>query len=789
MEEEMKTAMPSPSGQMVIQASAAENSEGDPVTVALAVQRPSTAEEWDRAVANSRDTWLNHRSDVVAVFTQSGCIPPLFVECRLNGALVGGAILSTKAAPWHGLLNRKSMHGTAGPSWTSPFVVSGFDSTMTETIFEKVVAGCLSAAKKNCCEELVLSDSNQSLRCVEDRPWVNRYVTSTQWKYFVSYFWRLDLRQEAGPLWRNVATSQRTQIKNARAKLQVVRGTDLPGGREALVELVGHVQRREGLDLVDTGELSGFWDAVYAAESGQTFFCLADGKPCAVAGIARFGKVASYVHAGRSDDAMNGAAALCLWSGIEWAKSAGCEWFDLNSMIPERDRRQIRAVSQFKKRFGGEIITAQGARIELGHLKKATCAFIDAWGAAAKGRFRTLPGKDKACPTARDVSDDQVSTLAEDLLEPSAEPKWDVVRRSPGPTSAEEWDAAVKDSRETWLYHLSRLAPLFLPPGADPLTFLELRLDGNLCGGAILGIMRYRWHGIHDQKYLLGQIGPQTVSPFLVRGLRAKPVEAAWDRLLNACMAAARDMGCLELTLWDTVQSPRVIEDREIVNRYSTMSGWSPLLTQHYVLDLSQDVEALFKNVQSRRRTYIRRAREQLQVVTSREFPAGRDAHIALMEAVYEREGRIVVPRDQLLQIYDAVYNGEDGEAIFCLQNGEPITFTGVSRFGNVASYLHGGRTDETQHGAHALGFWSGVEWAKAAGCRWFDCNAATFEKEGRARMRKISEFKRGFGGFLLHVHGAKQRFHPLARANYEFIDAWGVQAKQLFRNANPFRR
>ena len=763
------------------------------LTVACSSGKPASAEAWDQAVARSRDTWLYHRSDIAACMAFALGQVPIFVECRRDGDLLGGAIVSTESSRWHKLLVRRQMRGAVGSMWAAPFIVDGLDVKTAEVLFERLLEECVAIAAKNRCEDLAFSDSNQSLRCVEDRPLVNRYVVSTAWMHSASYFWLLDLRPDGDSLWKNVATSQRTQIKNARAKLQVVRGAELPGGREAFFELMGHVERREGLNLANLQELSGFWDSVYSTEFGQTFFCLGDGKPCTVAGIARCGKVASYLHAGRTDDAMNGAAALSLWSGIEWAKSAGCEWFDLNSMIPQRDRYRIRAVSQFKKRFGGQIIVVNGARIELARLKKAGYAFVDAWGAAAKGRVRTLlRGNIAAAGTgtpAAEVAQPSAEAPTEKSGLRAIEPKWEITRRSPGPTSPDEWDAAVANSRDTWLYHLSRLAPLFLPPGADPLTFLELRLDGKLVGGAIFDILRYRWHGLRDQLHLRGCIGPQTVAPFLVSGLPAKLAESAWDRLLEECMAAARDMGCLSLTLWDTMQSPRVIEDREIVNRYSSMSGWSPLLTHHYVLDLSQDMEALFKNVQSRRRTYIRRAKEQLQVVSGRQYPAGREAHIALMDAVYEREGRIVVPHDQLLEIYDAVYDGEHGEAIFCLQDGKPITFTGVSRFGNVASYLHGGRIDETQHGAHALGFWSGVEWAKAAGCRWFDCNAATFEKRGRPRMRAISEFKRNFGGFLLHVHGAKRQFHPVARATYEFIDAWGVAARRMLHKVKPFRR
>ncbi len=769
----------------------ADRNESSPIELRLTRSsgKPSSVDKWDQAVARSRDAWLYHRSNIVEFLATSHGQSPIFVECYRSDEMLGGAILTSTQQGWHGLPARRQMRGVAGSMWVSPLVVDGLDAKTSEIVFERLLDECIAVAKSKHCDELALNDCNQSLRCIEDRPQVNRYVVSTDWKHSASYFWLLDLRPDADALWKNVAASQRTQIKNARAKLQVVCGTELQSGREMLIELMGHVHRREGISLADANELSGYWKQIYSTEFGRAFFCMDDGKPCTVAGVARLGKVASYVHAGRTDDAMNGAAALSLWSGIEWAKSVGCEWFDLNSMIPERDRHRIRAVSQFKKRFGGEVIVANGASMDFARATKSTCTFIDAWGAEAKNKLCALAGKGNADPDAVESVDDAATASAVHVSEKVAEPKWEVAWRSPGPTSPDEWDAVVESSRETWLYHLSRLAPLFLPPGADPLTFLELRLDGTLVGGAIFDILRYRWHGLHDQKYLRGQIGPQTVSPFLASNLNEKLVEAAWDRLLDGCMAAARDMGCLDLTLWDAGQSPRTLEDREIVNRYRSMSGWSPLLTHHYFLDLSQDIEALFKNVQSRRRTYIRRAREQFQVVKGREFPGGREAHIELMEAVYRREGKVVVARDRLLQIWDAVYNGEYGEAFFCLEDGKPITFTGISRFRNVASYLHGGRVDETQHGAHALGFWSGVEWAKAAGCRWFDCNAATFEKRGRERMRHISEFKRGFGGSLIQVHGAKRAFRPLARASYEFVDAWGVQCKKWLGKLNPFHR
>jgi hypothetical protein len=751
---------------------------------ALAVHEggPSSPAEWDQAVAASRDTWFYHTSKAVNLFGATHHRPPLFLECRRGGQLVGGVILSVVSRPWHGLWTRSEMRSDVGRAWTSPFVAATLDAKESETVFDRLVAESQAIAAASGCEALVLNDSNQSLRCVLDRPVVNRYMVSTEWHHQETYYWLLDLRGDWDVLWNNIARSQRAQIEQAQTKLAVVCGAELPAGRQALIDLVAAVEHRHRLALAGAEELACHWDAIYATDLGQAFFCLDGEKPCTVAGVARWGKVASYVHAGRSSDAMNGAAALCLWSAIRWAKNVGCEWLDLNSMIPHHHRKQVWHVSQFKKRFGGEIIAVRGARTEIARIRRATFEFVDAWGAATKEGLRRLAGR-RPKTESSSASDSSVAAVPR---EESSQGDWRVSRSVGRPTSCEEWDSVVRESRDTWLYHLSDLAPLFQPPKTDPLTFVELRQGDRLVGGAILEVMRYRWHGLYDQKYLRGNIGSQTVSPFLAGRLTAAVASDAWDRLLDACCSVATDYRCLDLLLWDTMQSPRVVEDRPIVSRYGVGSGWSPLATYHYVLDLNLGIDALFKNVQSRRRTYIRRAREQFQVVTGRDFPGGREASVELM---YQREGRVVVPSEQLRKIYDAVYDGRHGEAIFCLQDGKPITFTGVSRLRDVASYLHGARIDETQHGAHALGFWAGVEWAATAGCRWFDCNTATFEKKGRERMQGISEFKRGFGGSLMVVHGARHLFHRLERANCEFVDACGVAFKSLFRKIAPPRK
>src|SRR5205814_9478153 len=46
----------------------------------------------------------------------------------------------------------------------------------------------------------------------------------------------------------------------------------------------------------------------------------------------------------------------------------------------------------------------------------------------------------------------------------------------------------------------------------------------------------------------------------------------------------------------------------------------------------------------------IRRAREQVVAVPGKELRGGREIHVALMEGVYQREGIVLVDREQLLR-------------------------------------------------------------------------------------------------------------------------------------------
>ena len=207
------------------------------------------------------------------------------------------------------------------------------------------------------------------------------------------YDYVLDLRQDQDSLWKNVSYGQRGHIRSARECMQVVPATRLRNGREAYADLMETLFEREKFRLLTREQFYGVFEKVYGGTYGQAFFGLADGKPVCVAGISKNGKIASYLHAARSDDAMNGASSLSLWSGIEWAKSAGCEWFELGGIIPEKEPRKIAGHSRIQESFGGQIIQVHGGKREFRPLGRATCEFhrpVGSRGQAA-GSAKRIP--------------------------------------------------------------------------------------------------------------------------------------------------------------------------------------------------------------------------------------------------------------------------------------------------------------------------------------------------------------------------------------------------------------
>jgi Acetyltransferase (GNAT) domain len=364
--------------------------------IVTSAARPSSAQEWDQAVLCSRDAWLYHLSDVASVDFWSLWSAPHFLECRNNGSLIGGALLTHGTSKWHstslGPLGRRTARTFVGNLLTGPFVIDGLSKRLTERVRHLLFEELLGKARALGCEELWLGDAPQSQATISRTTPVNRYVLSGGWENCQRYHYFVDLRTDEGARWDDLKQERRTSIRRARnAGVTVLTGSELSNPEDHFVALM------TGLDPVRAltpEKLRSIWAALYAdARHGQAFFALEDGTPRAFACVPAMGKVASYHLGARSAAATSGAHALALWEAICWAAREGYEWFDVGRAVTElegseQDQKE-RGISRFKEGFGGEIIAVDLAvRHDLRPLRGRTLDLVWAVGRSVERRVR-----------------------------------------------------------------------------------------------------------------------------------------------------------------------------------------------------------------------------------------------------------------------------------------------------------------------------------------------------------------------------------------------------------------
>jgi len=108
------------------------------------------------------------------------------------------------------------------------------------------------------------------------------------------------------------------------------------------------------------------YDLLYPEQMGELLVAEFDGKPLAALFVARNGNRAYYLYGASTDEERNRMPAYLLqWEAMKWAKSLGCEEYDLWG-VPDEDEANLEAnferrndglwgVYRFKRGFGGAL--------------------------------------------------------------------------------------------------------------------------------------------------------------------------------------------------------------------------------------------------------------------------------------------------------------------------------------------------------------------------------------------------------------------------------------------------
>jgi lipid II:glycine glycyltransferase (peptidoglycan interpeptide bridge formation enzyme) len=318
--------------------------------------------------------------------------------------------------------------------------------------------------------------------------------------------------------------------------------------------------------------------------------------------------------------------------------------------------------------------------------------------------------------------------------------------------SADTWDRFVSTSDHALLFHRR--------------DWLEVLRDTQ---GASL-----RLFGVHDPQagddpvalmpVLVRRFGPFRVaaSPLVVEdtpylGPVASP-SLIPDVLIATRDRLRRDVHFIRLLLPDTLPEP--------ARRTLEAAGYSLSTKTTHLLDLTPGKEALWKQMQGRARTAVRRATKSgIELLrTGSPDEALVDRYYALVAAVYADQGRDTPnPRELYQQLFRRL--GADGALSLTLATVDGADVAGAV-FGydeHRAYYLNGASLREFRKlNATNLVLWSEVEAAADSGRPVFDFVGSD--------IPRLAKFKASFGGQLtehLCVEWARSRAVASARTWY----------------------
>lgn len=267
-----------------------------------------------------------------------------------------------------------------------------------------------------------------------------------------------------------------------------------------------------------------------------------------------------------------------------------------------------------------------------------------------------------------------------------------------------------------------------------------VRREGELIGGCQL---------------LLRRLSPFGTVAYASRG--PVIVDAEPGRI-DAVLEAVRELAIHERLLLLKVQPP--ITGSDLVPPLEqggfVASGLATAPSATVRLDLSGPLEGLLAAMRPGARSNIGKARRK-GVTVRTGTSADLAPFVALVQATGRRQGFSPYPA----RYYEAMWHNfaADGRAVLFLaeHQGRTLSAALLIAWGDVVTYKMGGWSGErTNLHPNELLHWTGIEWARGAGYRWYDLEGINDEVgraivEGRdpgpAARQGVTHFKLGFGG------------------------------------------
>lgn len=322
------------------------------------------------------------------------------------------------------------------------------------------------------------------------------------------------------------------------------------------------------------------------------------------------------------------------------------------------------------------------------------------------------------------------------------------------------WNAFADASDDAWLWHRwELLGALETWPGSSDRSFaiIDPERHGRLLGVCPVRRVSRRVGGIMKLS-VLESLGGPAIANTLGDKQRGVVLAAICSRLA----AEANQGACLETRMMLPPMSPALRGER--CPRISPLVslGMDNQLTQTWVVDLRPGADAVWKGLEGRVRTAVRKAEKS--GVVAREAKAGDlDRYYRLHLSTYRRTGATPHPRSYFASIWKDFLGTGLCRVWFAEIGGEVVAAANFGLYKKAGIYWTGASSERgLEVEAGTLLQWAGMQWMMSNGYEWLETGEA-FPGAREGKLKGLNDFKRGFGGSLYPYYKGRYRGDGLA--------------------------
>jgi Acetyltransferase (GNAT) domain len=319
----------------------------------------------------------------------------------------------------------------------------------------------------------------------------------------------------------------------------------------------------------------------------------------------------------------------------------------------------------------------------------------------------------------------------------------------------EAWDGAVEASPEAWLWHRYDVCDATIRDweGRSDAGFALLS-DRAEVEAVVPGFILERRTRFGLPVRNLESFGGPALSTTLGRSRRRTTLDAIAAELQKRAAASRALRATISLPpMAPALRGPTGPRCNPLL-----YLGCSDVSGQTWVMDLRDGVDAVWGRLEGRARTNIRRA--ETAGMTARPSRSADDwQHFyELHKVTYARLGVPSYPAALFHTIFERLIPAELCWVLFAELNGRVVAAQNIACYKQGGYYWHGFATDlGLESNAMTFLLWQSIKMLISSGkAHWFDCGEAVVGAgAGDGKMRKLSDFKKSFGGELYpHFRG-----------------------------------